>query len=282
MFNICRNLTIALAILAGTMVQPASAQVPASSIGIIVMHGKGGSPEKFIGGLVSALRSKGYLVANPDMPWSRQRNYDTDMPGTEKEVEAALASLRARGAMKVFVAGHSQGGLFALYFGDRHPVDGIIAIAPGGNVDSPAFRDKLGETVNQARDLVTAGKGDRKTSLLDYEGSKGTYALVTTPAIYLSWFDPEGGMNETSAVKHMNPDTPVLFIGPNGDYPGLLASREAMFSALPKHPLTRLYEPDSDHQNAPSDSIDEIADWVTEVANAQVNARQGAAATGAP
>jgi len=49
------------------------------------------------------------------------------------------------------------------------------------------------------------GKGDEKTNFYDYEGSKGVTAVTTTPAIYLSWFDPSGAMNQTMAVKTMNP-----------------------------------------------------------------------------
>jgi len=36
---------------------------------------------------------------------------------------------------------------------------------------------------------------------------------------------------------------------------------------LPKHPLTKLYEPDSGHLDAPYASLDEILRWTKEVAN---------------
>ena len=112
-------------------------------IGIVLMHGKGGSPTKYVLELDSALEKKGFLVANLEMPWSGKRNYDVNVSVAEQEVESALISLRTRGAQKFFVAGHSLGGLFALYFGGRHVVDGIIAIAPGGNAGGALIRDKL-------------------------------------------------------------------------------------------------------------------------------------------
>jgi pimeloyl-ACP methyl ester carboxylesterase len=241
----------------------------AGKIGVVVMHGKGGSPSKHVADLAASLQGQGFLVANLEMPWSGRRDYDVDVGTAVKEVEAALAALRDQGAEKLFVAGHSQGGLFALYFADQHAIAGIIAIAPGGNVASPAFREKLGDALEQARQLVAAGKGAEKTRLFDFEGSRGTYPIATSPASYLSWFDPDGAMNQTKAVRNLNPAVPVLFIAPSGDYPGLQRVKQQMFDALPKHPRSKLYEPDSSHLNAPSASAKEIAAWMTAVANGQ-------------
>jgi len=246
---------------------PAAAQPAPAQIGIVLMHGKGGSPTGHVAELASGLEAKGYLVANLEMPWSGARSYDAPVAAAESEVEAALAQLRARGAAHVFVAGHSQGGLFALYFGGRHPVDGIIAIAPGGNVASPAYREKVGEALSRARQLTAAGKADEKARLLDFEHSRGLYAIWCTPANYLSWFDPGGAMNELEAVKSMDPKVPVLFIAPTGDYPPLRASKQMMFGALPSQPLTKLYEPNSNHFGAPAASIEEIARWTAQVAS---------------
>ncbi len=245
---------------------PVGAQSAPAPIGVVIMHGKGGSPAKHVVELATALEARGYLIANLEMPWSGARSYDVNVAAAEAEVESALAQLRGKGAAQVFVAGQSQGGLFALYFGGRHPVDGIIAIAPGGNVASPSYREKLGESVSRARQLIAAGKGDERTRFLDFEGSKGTYTIVCTPANYLSWFDPDGAMNESSAVRSMSPKVPVLFIVPTGDYPVLLKAKQVMFSALPAHPLTKLYEPSSVHLGAPAASIEEIARWTTQVA----------------
>lgn len=234
--------------------------------GIVVMHGKGGSPGKHVADLAASLERHGFVVANLEMPWSGSRNYDVDVGTAEREVAAALAALRERGASRVFVAGHSQGGLFALYFGGRHRIDGIVAIAPGGNVGNQTFREKLADSVESARELVAAGKGQEKARLSDFESARGTYSIVTTPSIYLTWFDPEGAMNQTLAMQGIKADTPVLFIVPTNDYPGLLRVKQEMFGLLAKHPLTRLYEPNSSHLNAPTASIQEIADWLGTVA----------------
>lgn len=233
--------------------------------GIVIMHGKGGSPTKYVSELAAALEREGFLVANLEMPWSGRRDYDVDVSAAENEVNKALATLQEKGASKVFVAGHSQGGLFALYFGGKYRVDGIIAIAPGGNVASPAFREKLAESLGLARKLVADGKGLEKNRFSDYEGAKGLYPIVTTAVSYLSWFEPEGAMNQTLVMRSIKENTPVLFIAPTNDYPGLQRVKQEMFGLLGKHPLTRMFEPNTSHLNAPTASIQEIKSWMTAV-----------------
>jgi hypothetical protein len=74
------------------------------------------------------------------------------------------------------------------------------------------------------------------------------------------------GAAQTSHSRAMNPQVPVLFIAPKNDYPGLLKIKQMMFDALPRNPLTRMYEPNSSHIDAPSASRDEIVRWTAEVA----------------
>ena len=73
-------------------------------------------------------------------------------------------------------------------------------------------------------------------------------------------------MNETLAVKNMNPAVPVLFIAPKDDYPVLIKTKRLMFNSLPGNQLSMLYEPDSSHLDAPSASIEEIIRWTMNVA----------------
>jgi pimeloyl-ACP methyl ester carboxylesterase len=266
--------TVVFAVIAAAVVLPAAAESSPSTIGIVVMHGKGGQPSGFVAELASSLEAKGYRVANLEMPWSKNRQYDADVAAAEKQVLSAMDALRAKGAAHVFVAGHSQGGLFALHFGGRHAPSGIVAIAPGGNVANSLFREKLGATVAEARRRVADGKGDERAQFYDFEGSKGMIPVTTTASIYLTWFDPDGAMNQSLAVKNMNPTVPVLYIVPTSDYPGLRKVKQEMFGALPSNPLTRLYEPDANHIKAPSASIEEIARWTAEVASKTATVRK--------
>lgn len=236
-------------------------------LGIVTLHGKGGSPNApHMTEFVRGLESRGFLVANPEMPWSGRRNYDVPVSRGEEEVAAAVAELRGKGAKKVFVAGHSQGGGFALHFGGKHSADGIMALAPGGNVGGLVFLRNLGDMVARARKLVADGKGSEPERLADYEARRGVYPIVSPPAAYVTWFDPEGAMNIPRAARAMDPKIPVLFVIPTNDYPVLLKTSPGVFRDLPKNPLTRLYEPNADHLGAPSASVDEIVRWTREVA----------------
>ena len=237
-----------------------------SDIGIVLMHGKGGSPGRFVSDLATALEFHGYLVANIEMPWSRKRQYDVDMNTSDREIATAVEALRAKGAKKVFVAGHSQGAVNALLFAGKHRVDGVIAIAPGGSHGAGPFRDALGSYVSKAKSLIEAGRGDEKYQFADMEGSKGTFPITTTAAIYYDWFNPDGPHNVDYACRNVMGGTPALYIAPTRDYPGLIQGKFLNFRALPSHPLTRMYEPESDHLHAPEASSGEIIRWMNEVA----------------
>ncbi|MDH5512909.1 MAG: alpha/beta hydrolase, partial [Gammaproteobacteria bacterium] len=157
-------------------------------------------------------------------------------------------------------------GVFALYFAGKHAVDGVICMAPGGSVGSKVFREKLGKSIERARQLVAEGKGEEKTRLEDHEGKRGTYTIVAVPAAYLTWFDPDGAMNSKRSAKAANPQVPILWLVAKRDYPGLRDTNIPLFDSLPKNPHTRLFEPDADHHGAPSASLDEIVRWTAEVA----------------
>ncbi len=259
---------MALVVMAASAALPRAAMAE-SQIGIVIMHGKGGSPDKFVSGLASALADKGYLVANLEMPWSGRRDYDVGVGRAEAEVESALAGLRSKGAQKVFVAGHSQGGAFAVYFAGKHTIDGVIAIAPGGDTGSPVAREKLGESLARARQAVADGKGEEKLRLLDYEGGRGTYPIVVAAAVYLDWFDPQGAMNLARTALALKPQTPILWLVAKNDYPGLRRANIPLYGRIPANPLNAFYEPNSSHLEAPSASLDEILRWTREIANAQ-------------
>ena len=250
MTRFIRALMALLAVAAGAAM-PCAALAEPPLMGVVVMHGKGGSPTRFVSGLASALADKGYLVANLEMPWSGRRDYDVSVSRAEEEVESALAALHDKGAQKVFVAGHSQGGVFAVYFAGKHSIDGVIAIAPGGDTGSPIVREKLGDSVARARQAVVEGKGEEKLRLLDYEGSRGTFPVVTAPAVYLTWFDPEGAMNLARTALALNPQTPILWLVARNDYPGLRRANIPLYGRIPANPLNAFYEPNSSHLEAP-------------------------------
>jgi pimeloyl-ACP methyl ester carboxylesterase len=261
-----RLAAVFLLTLATSLSSPSLQAAPAASeVGVVLMHGKGGKPGKFVDELASVLEREGFQVANLEMPWSGSRHYDVDMNGAVDEITRALDAMRAKGARKVFVAGHSQGGLFALHYGGVHKVDGVVAIAPGGQVDAQVFVTALGQHVAAARRMVDEGRGNEKAEFADFEGSRGTSPVATTAAIYLNWFDPNGA-HTTRVFKSVKAGTPVLYVAPKRDYPGLVKSKHDNFGALPPHPQTRMYEPDSDHLSAPGAAAGDVVLWIRQVA----------------
>jgi len=250
------------------VIAPLSATAQSEPIGIVIMHGKGGSPARFVSDLARALEGKGYLTANLEMPWSERLMFSLPVSKAEADVDAAVAGLRAKGAKKVFISGHSLGGAFAIHLAGKQAVDGFIAIAPGGDAANPTYRGNIAVSIDRAQQLVAEGRGNEPVRLDDYEGGKGTYQITTIPAAFMTWYELEGAMNLGRAARSANPKTPVLWIIPTRDYPGLLKSSPGYFGMLPPNPLPRLYRPESDHLRAPAASVDEIVRWTREVATA--------------
>ncbi len=241
------------------MTEPVLAQPPL--LGAVVMHGKGGSPTRFVSDLAEGLEARGYLVANLEMPWSGNRNYDVDTEQADKQVEAAISGLKAKGAARVFVMGHSQGGAFALHFASRYPVDGIVAIAPGGSVDGRIYLEQVGESLARARRLVAEGKGAEKQRLDDYEGSRRNFTVVSPPSAYVTWFDPAGAMSMNRSLREFPARVPVLWVSPIGDYPALRKSSTYYYGQLPPNPHHRFVEPEASHLGAPKAAIPDILAW---------------------
>ena len=237
--------------------------------GVVVMHGKGGSPERHVSALASALRDAGFRVANLEMPWSGRRNYDVGTGAAVVEVERALAALEAQGAERLFLAGHSQGAVFALHAAGVLPVHGVVAIAPGGNVASPVFRKELGPAIAEARRLIAQGRGEETHRLADYEGSRGLYPLVARPAAWITWFEVGGAMDRERASRALPGNVPVLVVIPTRDYPAIRNGKDAILRDLPRHPATRLHEPDGDHLSAPAVAAPEAIRWMREVGAAR-------------
>lgn len=83
---------------------PANAPA-ADKIGVVVLHGKWGSPDGHTRGLANHLESNGFLVSSPEMPWSGTRGYDKGAAAFVAEIDAAVTELRAKGAKKIAVVG---------------------------------------------------------------------------------------------------------------------------------------------------------------------------------
>ena len=174
--------SLMLAVLSG-LVAPACAQ----TIGIVLMHGKTGSPNTVIDQLATALQSAGYLVDTPEMCWSRRRIYDRPFLDCLTEIDSAIGRLKGRGAGTIVVAGMSQGGDAALAYGARQAnLAGIIALAPAAAPERQVGLPDIAQSVAQARALVAGGRGNETASFVD-RNADGAFSVSTTATIYLSY-----------------------------------------------------------------------------------------------
>ena len=131
-----RNMRSCVAILCSLFTALASpvALASAGDVGVVLLHGKGGSPAGYIRELAAALQGRGYLVSTPEMPWAKDRIYDASFEEAMAEIDREIDALRQKGAKLVVVAGQSLGANAALgYAASRERVGGIIALAPAHN-----------------------------------------------------------------------------------------------------------------------------------------------------
>lgn len=255
---------LSVALIASTQTAYSATSSP-SETAVVVMHGKAGSPSKWVNDLALALELEGFQVANLEMPWSNKRQYDATMGESANQISAALNAMRTKGAKKMFVAGHSQGGLNTLLYGENHAVDGLIAIAPGSSHNTKPFREVLGGFVGKARNMIDEGRGNETAEFADQETGKGSWPVTTTAARYFDWFNPDNKHNMSYAARNVKSGIPVLFIAPTRDTPALKRDNPGHYNTLPSHELNRFYQPETTHLNAPTDSTEEIIKWIKEV-----------------
>lgn len=233
----------------------------ADRIGVVLMHGKGGRPTSSIDGLTSKLTAAGFLVATPEMPWSRGRIYDRDVPESMAEIDTAVAKLKAEGATRIVVGGHSMGANAAIrYATSRDGVAAVLAVAPGHNPGAPIFRKKLDKYVAEAREMVAAGKGEETLSAGDV--NQGETAIRAVKArVYLSWFDPEGPASMLRNAARMKPGV-AFYCVIGEDDPFRPRAREVIFDRVPENPKNAFVVVPGGHKETPEIASDRIVAWL--------------------
>ena len=239
------------------VVAPAFAQ----TIGIVLLHGKTGSPDTVINQLAIALQGAGYLVDTPEMCWSRRRIYDRPFLDCLTEIDSAIGLLKGRGAGRIVVAGMSQGGDAALAYGARRAnLSGIIALAPAAAPERQVGLGDIAQNVAQARALVAAGRGDETASFVD-RNSSGPFSVRTTATIYLSYLDPQGPANMLDSVRKLH--APLLWVAGSADPSQTGANAE--FNQAPANPLNRFVMVASAHLGTPNAAREAVLAWLLEL-----------------
>lgn len=231
-------------------------------VGIVVLHGKGGSPAH-LAPLVQELRAVGYLAVAPEMPWSRERAYDRSLTEAHAEIESAFARLGEQGATRFAIAGHSMGANAAMGYAATHPdMAAVVALAPGQLVESDNFRTFLGQDVARAKAMTAEGRGDVVDTFADRH--LGATVTATTKArVYASYFDPDGLANIPQTIPRIR--VPLLWVVGTRDR--LLMERGAAyaFDRLPSNPRHSYVEVSADHMATPDVARETVLDWLRTV-----------------
>ena len=245
---------VAVTISGTTTALPAVAQ----TVGIVLMHGKTGSPYTVIDSLAVALRDAGYVVETPEMCWSSRRIYDRPFLDCLTEIDAVVARERRRGAGRIVIAGMSQGGDAALVYGARHAdLAGIIALAPAAAPEQQIRVPQIAQSVATAQAMVAAGRGNDRAVFYDRNAAR-IFPVMTTAAIYLSYMDPQGPANMATAIRQLR--VPLLWVAGTADPSQTRAATE--FHQAPAHPANRFVTVASDHLGTPNAAREAVLDWL--------------------
>ena len=229
-------------------------------LGIVLLHGKGGSPGGYIRELASALQGRGYLVSTPEMPWAKNRIYDASFEEAMAEIDREVDALRRKGAKLVVVAGQSLGANAALgYAASRDRVGGIIALAPAHNPESQAFARRMGPDVQRAKAMVAAGKGKQKQAFSDVNQGQAL-EVTATAEVYLSWFDPDGPAVMPRSAASIKTPTPLLFVVGSGDRTA--PAKDYIFDRALTHAKSKYVTVAADHFTVPTAAVDEVVAWL--------------------
>jgi pimeloyl-ACP methyl ester carboxylesterase len=235
--------------------------IPGDTIGMVLMHGKGGS-QRSIAGLASSLKSAGILVETPLMPWGKNRIYDKSYDEAMDEIDVHVALLKKTGAKRIVIAGHSLGANAALgYAARRQGISGVILLAYGHVPGKPGFGVRLAKSVDKAQAMIKSGNGESSASFTDFNQGKTSFVTGTANDI-LSWFDPNGPATIRHNAPKVKSGTPVLCI--YGKYEKFTRCTDITWE-IPVNSRNRTIEVKANHGNTPRASIEQVGKWLREL-----------------
>lgn len=239
------------------LLMPFAAFAAPSDLGIVLMHGKQGSPDRAITGLASRLEAAGYRVERPEMCFSGRRIYDLAYQDCFRDIDAAIARLRSAGMRRIVVAGLSLGGNMAIGYGATHSgLAGIMAFAPAGDASSMLRNPVLAPAIRQAE---TAANQSARMVFTDTNTGRPPFAVTTTPAIYLS-FHAAGSLADLT-VTTPRLQAPLLWVAGDED-PTQRRGPGYAFARAPTSPLNRYASVHSGHLDTPNAGADIALAWL--------------------
>ena len=250
----------ALAVVAGLSFAATAQTANLHGVGVVYLHGKGAWPGAADGGILSTLAEEGALVATPEMPWSFKRKYGATYEQAMAEIDAAAAGLKAKGATRIVVMGHSLGANAAVGYAARHPdLAAVVALAPGHLPEAEGLRSHTQEAIAEAKQLVAAGQGDVPRRFPDM--AQGIPLTATaTPLVYLSMFDPDGPAVIPKNAEAMGP-VPLLWVVGTLD-PIARRGPDYAFKFGAKNPKSRYIEVFAGHLTTPLAARSQVVEWI--------------------
>ena len=242
---------------------PAAAQ---ERIGVLMLHGKspGSNRNPNFGVMSGNFERQGWLVSFPDMPWSRSRYLDGGLDKAMAEIAGHVKGLRDKGATKIIIVSHSMGVPVGMAHAARGgDVDALVLLAPGhvpvGYYTSTSVT-VVRDSVDQARALVAAGKGDSRERFNDInQGIQQT--VVSTAKDYLSYFDPASDAEMSVTAPRIPAKVAVMTaIGEND--PMLNRVKSYYVDKLPANPKNKYLQVAGGHQDTPRAASDEVIAWI--------------------
>lgn len=244
----------------------------ADRIGVLMLHGKnpGGPLSPQYAPVKAAMEKQGWLVSLPDMPWSRNRYLQGHWDGAMAEIAQHVKALQDQGAARIVLMGHSMGVPAAM----SHAASGgtahaLVLLAPGhvprGYFTAPSLAP-VKESIEAARALVAAGKGDENNRFMDINQGR-QQPVVTTAKNFLSYFDPESDADMGVTAPRLPASLPVLTAIGQGD-PMFTRVREYYVDKLPANPKTQFLEVSGGHLETPQVALDQVMAWIPQAAGA--------------
>lgn len=238
----------------------------AERIGVLMLHGKNpGSPSSpQYAEVRTAMERKGWLVALPDMPWSRNRYLQGHWDGAMAEIAQHVKALQDQGATRIVLMGHSMGVPAAMSHAARGGVaHALVLLAPGhipqGYFTSPQLAP-VGESIRAARTLVAEGKGDTNERFMDINQGR-QQPVVTSAKNFLSYFDPDSDADMGVTAPKLPASLPVFTAIGEKD-PLARSVRRYYVDKLPAHPLTQFHEVSGGHLDTPGVALAQVLEWI--------------------
>lgn len=266
-----------LALIGCVLPDPAVAAEP-KDVGVVLLHGWGlqeeprrVNPHAHNWLLSQSLRDAGFHVVEEEMPWGPNRLIDAPLEQAMQEIDTQVAKLKAQGASRIVIAGHSMGTPMALaYAAQRRGLSGIIGLAPGFHPEFGAvlFPEAFPAQLVKAKAAIAAGKGDERMTFTAAQCCFFLRDFWTTPHIYLSYFDPKGPATMVRSTRRLEKGVPVLLVYGKHDFIFTLFAQvglpyfDHVWSRLPPNPRHRRVVVDAEHGAVPTRAVPEVIGWL--------------------